>query len=124
MQVTFGASSATVDAAAQAVSVSVQVLNAAPRAGGYVVQVYFTQMLSRFTRFQRMLGGWAKVWVPASGSVQATVAVSFEAMAYYDPIARDMVLDGGEYQLTVCTSIADCKGSNMHTVTLPETHGL
>lgn len=112
------------DAAAQTVSVSVQVLNEAPREGGYVVQVYFAQVQSRFTRFQRMLGGWEKVWVPASGSVQATVAVSFEALAYYDPIAREMVLDGGLYELTVCTSIADCKGSNTHTVTLPETHGL
>ena len=122
--VSFGASSAAVDAAAQTVTVTVQLANAAPRAGAYVVQVYFSQALSRFSRFQSMLGGWTKTWVPASGEVSVDVAVTFEAMAYYDPEAQEQVLDGGEYTLTVCASIAACDKANAHTVSLPETHGL
>ena len=124
LMVTFGASSASVDASTQTVTVTVELNNVAPIAGAYVVQVYFTQMLSRYTRFQSMLGGWVKAWVPASGSVTVHVAVTFEAMAYYDPAAMEQVLDGGDYALTVCANIAACDKANSHTVTLPETHGL
>jgi len=124
LAVTFGASSATVDAAAQTVTVTVQLANAAPTAGAYVVQVYFSQALSRFSRFQSMLGGWTKAWVPASGGVSVDVVVTFEAMAYYDPEAQEQVLDGGEFTLTVCANIASCDKANAHTVSLPETHGL
>lgn len=121
---TFGASSVAVDVAARAVTVTVQLNNAAAVAGGYVVQVYFSQALARYSRFQSMLGGWTKAWVPAVGGVSVDVDVTFEAMAYYDPEAQDMVLDGGDYELTVCANIAACDKKDAHTVTLPETHGL
>ena len=121
---TFGASSAAVDAAARTVTITVQLNNAAAVAGAYVVQVYFSQALSRYSRFQSMLGGWTKAAVPASGGVSVEVVVTFEAMAYYDPEAQEQVLDGGDYELTACANIRACDGKDAHTVTLPETHGL
>ena len=68
LNVSFGASSAAVDAAAQTMTVSVDVVNAASAAGAYVVQVYFTQQVSRFSRSQKQLGGWTKAALPAAGS--------------------------------------------------------
>ena len=124
LAVTFGASSAAVDVNAQTVTVTVQLNNAASMEGKYVVQVYFSQLLSRYSRFQSMLGGWTKALVPASGSVGVEVVVTFEALAYYDPEAQEQVLDGGDYELIVCANIAACDKKNAHTVTLPETHGL
>ena len=110
-----------VDLPNQVINVTVQVNNAAAREGGYVVQVYFSQGLSRFSRFEKMLGGFAKVWVVARGSVQAEVPVTFAAMSYYDPIARDMVLEASDYTIFVCTSIADDCKANSHTITIPTT---
>jgi len=106
--VSYGASSATLDTAAQCVHVDVTVNNAAPREGAYVVQVYFTQALSKFSRYQRILGGFEKVWLPANGSLNVTVDVTFEAMAYYDPISKGMVLEASDYTLFICSNIATC----------------
>jgi len=108
LSVSYGASSATLDTAAQCVHVDVTVNNAAPREGAYVVQVYFTQALSKFSRYQRILGGFEKVWLPANGSLNVTVDVTFEAMAYYDPISKGMVLEASDYTLFICSNIATC----------------
>jgi len=125
--VSLGASAAAVDAGAGAVNVSVTLRNAAPRAGAYVVQVYFMQHLSRYTRYQLALGGFEKVWLAAGSDTQALVQVAFADMAYYDPAAREMVLEAGEYTVVVCASLAACDaaGSNAHVVSIPATlHGL
>ena len=92
LAVTYGASSAVVDAANMFVNISVALANAAPVAGLYVVQVYFTQALSRYSRFQRMLAGFAKVAVPAGpgGAAQASIAVPFADLAHWDPVGQDM----------------------------------
>lgn len=119
LAVTLGASSATVDAAALAVHVAVTLTNAAPRTGGFVVQAYFTQALSRWTRYERQLGGWAKVAVPASGSVDVAFDIAFADMAYWDPVAHDMVLEAGDYTIRVCTSIAACDDAHAHVVNVP-----
>jgi beta-glucosidase-like glycosyl hydrolase len=127
LAVSLGASAAAVDAGARAVRVSVALHNAAPRAGAYVVQVYFMQHLSRYTRYQLMLGGFEKVWLAAASDAQAQVQLAFADMAYYDPVAKDMVLEAGDYTVVVCASLAACdvKGSNAHVVSIPATlHGL
>ena len=123
--VTYGASSAVVDAANQAVNVSVAVLNAAPVAGLFVVQVYFAQSLSRYARYQRMLGGFAKVAVPAGpgGAAQADISIPFADMAHWDPLGQAMFIEAGEYTITVCTSsdASTCAKANTHTVVVPQT---
>ena len=102
---------------------SVTLHNAAPRGGGYVVQVYFMQHLSRYTRYHLQLGGFEKLWVGASSDTVAVVPVAFADMAYYDPVAKDMVLEAGDYTVVLCSSLATCdlKGSNAHVVTVPDT---
>ena len=92
LSVTYGASSAVVDAANLFVNVSVALSNAAPVAGLYVVQVYFAQALSRYARFQRMLAGFAKVAVPAGpgGAAQASISVPYADLAHWDPVGQTM----------------------------------
>ena len=126
LQVTYGASSAVLDEANMLVNVSVALANAAPVAGRFVVEVYFTQALSRYSRFQRMLAGFVKVDVPAGpgGAAQAAVSVPFADMAHYDPVAQTMFLEAGDYTFTVCTSsdAATCAKANTHTVTVAKTY--
>ena len=117
LKVTYGPSNAAVNAAARVVELNVTVLNSAPRTGDYVVQVYFTQAVSRYTRYQRMLCGWAKVTVATR--VDVAVTCPFEAMAYWDPSRADMVLEAGEYTMNICSSIADCSSANEHVITIP-----
>jgi hypothetical protein len=106
------------------VNVSVALTNAAPRGGLFVVEVYFTQQLSRYARFQRMLAGFTKVAVPANGGASATVSVSFADMAHYDPVAKTMFLEQGGYTFSVCTSSdsATCAKANTHDVVIPQTY--
>lgn len=124
LSVTLGKSSAVVDAAAQIVTVSVLVTNAAPRAGGYVVQVYFSQLLSKYTRYRSMLAGWEKVWLPAAGALQVDVAVKFDSLAYYDPLQGMMVLEGGDFEFTACASFTTCSEADATIATLPDTKPL
>ena len=125
LQVAIGPSAAVVDPVAMFVNVSVSLTNAAPRAGKYVVEVYFSQALSRYARFQRMLGGFAKVDVPAGpgGKAAATVAIPFADMAHWDPVAQNMFLEAGGYTISVCESSAaeSCDAGNTHTITIPTT---
>ena len=123
--VSYGASSAVVDASNLCVNVSVALSNSAPVAGLYVVQVYFSQSLSRYARFQRMLAGFAKVAVPAGpgGAAQASVSIPYTDMAHWDPIGQQMFLEAGEYTITVCTSSdeATCAKANTHSIVVPQT---
>jgi Fibronectin type III-like domain len=106
------------------VNVSVSLSNTASRGGLFVVEVYFSQQLSRYARFQRMLAGFVKVVVPANGEANATVSVSFADMAHFDPIAKTMFLESGTYTFFVCTSsdAASCAKANTHDVVIPQTY--
>ena len=126
LSVAFGASSAVVDAPNMLVNVTVEVSNAAPMAGKFVVEVFFSQALSRlFVRYRTMLAGFAKVSLAAqSGPVPVTVAIPFADLAYWDPRAQDYVLEGGSYSFSVCRDYATCDAAQTHSVVLPETTGL
>ena len=121
LNVSFGASSAAVDAAAQTMTVSVDVVNAASAAGAYVVQVYFTQQVSRFSRYQKQLGGWTKAALPAAGATQVEVVIQYSALAYWDKGVSEMVLDAGVYTLCACHAYDSCPAANCHDVVVPET---
>ena len=121
LNASLGAVSAALDAAARTVTVEVAVSNGAPRAGGFVVPVYFTQALSRFSRYQRQLGGFTKAWLPASSTTQVSVNVDFASMAYWDKGLGEMVLDAGDYKLCACYDIATCPAAQCTGVSVPET---
>ena len=87
------------------------------------VQVYFSQRISRYTRYQSMLGGWAKVQVPAGpwAVVEVSVPIPYSAMAYWDPKAADMVLEAGVYTFSVCSSSNTNTCSDGNDVKVPST---
>ena len=105
LDVSFGHIGAVVDEPNRHVNVSVELLNAAARGGGYVVQVYFNQAVSRYTRYEAMLGGFVKVALPPKGTTTVRVDIPYADMAYWDPRgAGTMVLEAGAYTLFVCRS--------------------
>ena len=126
LNVVISSSSALVDAVNMAVNVTVNLSNSAKMGGQRVVQVYFSQSVSRYSRFQRMLAGFAKVTLPASpsGTASVTISVPFADMAHYDPIAKSMFLEEGEYSFSVCENSeeASCKASDKHTIIIPQTY--
>ena len=126
LAVSLTASSVTVDAAAMLVNVTVALANAAPVAGKYVVEVFFSQALSRYARFQHMLAGFSKLDVPAGpgSAAQALVSVPFADMAHWDPLAQTMFLEQGAYTFSVCASsaAATCDKANEHVVVIPQTY--
>jgi beta-glucosidase len=61
LSVTFGSSSVVVDTVNQFVNATLAVNNAAARPGAKTVQLYFSQTVARYTRYNTMLAGWQKV---------------------------------------------------------------
>ena len=124
LDVTIGATSVVVDAAAMRVNVSVALDNAAPRAGKWVVQVYFSQALSRYARFQRMLAGFAKVDMPAGpgGTAVAALSISFADLAQWDPLQQTMLLEQGAFSFAVCSDSRTCDATHTHSVEIPQTY--
>ena len=86
-----------------------------------VLRVYFNQAISRYTRYQRMLAGFTKVSVPASGSTNASLSIPYADLAYWDPQAEDMVLEAGSYTFFVCSNSRDCPAAASHVVQVPRT---
>jgi len=125
LSVTFGASSVVVDAANMLVNVTVEVINSSPNAGKFVVEVFFSQALSRYVRYRTQLAGFEKISLPAqSGPVPVTVSIAFADIAYWDPRSQDYVLEGGSYSFSVCRDYASCDAAQTHSAVLPETTGL
>jgi beta-glucosidase len=126
LQVSISSSSALVDIASMTVNVTINLRNSAIRNGQYVVQVYFSQSLSRYSRFQRMLGGFTKVYMPTgpSGTISTTISIPFADMAHYDPLQKWMFLEQGEYTFSVCSNSDEstCKDTDKHTVMIPTTY--
>ena len=90
-----------------------------------LTQVYFSQSISRYTRYKRMLAGFTKVPVPASSSTDVALSIPFADLAYWDPKATGpvsgFVLEAGEYSISVCAHSGDCPSSNTHVVAVPDT---
>ena len=49
-----------------------------------------------------MLAGFAKIHVPASGSVAGAVTFAVETMGHWDPRAEKHVVDSGSYTIMLC----------------------
>jgi beta-glucosidase len=118
LQITLRNVSAVVDAANQVIDVTVNVANAASREGAFVVQIYFSQVLSRYSRYQKILGGFTKVLLPALGAIDIPVSLSYADLAYWDPKAKTMTIEAGNYTLFACQDISTCSDATL-TVTVP-----
>ena len=64
--------------------VSLNVLGSLLAAGGFVVQVYFRQRVSRIARPAAMLASFSKVWLPAHGETAVEVTIAAAELGYYD----------------------------------------
>jgi beta-glucosidase-like glycosyl hydrolase len=90
--------------------------NHATRGGGYAVQVYFRQRVSKIARPQLQLANFTKVWLPAGGkTVVASVEIQAQELGYYDSWLGKHVVDIGHptgvYDLLVCAD-SSCGGCN------------
>lgn len=78
-------------------------------AASVVVQVYFAQALSQYSRYNRMLAGFAKVSLPGGGvttAVNIAIPVSTVASYFPDPV-DDYVVEAGSYTLYVAQYSTD-----------------
>ena len=107
------------DSSLNVVNISMTLLNTAPRGGKFVIEIYFTQELSRYTRYKSMLGGFSKVDMPANGTLDVSISINAADLAYYDPKMNDMILEAGHYTFSLCYSINKCSPNNVHTVNIP-----
>ena len=102
LNVSIVGSTAVLDEAGRCINFTITLHNAAPFAGSHVVQVYFNQQLSRYTRYKLMLAGFEKVHVTANGAATAAISVPYADLAYYYPRERTMVLESGDLNFFVC----------------------
>ena len=77
------------------------VSNTGARDGAEVVQVYVGVEGSQVERQAKLLKGFAKVSVPAGGSVEVTVPVRIDDLRYYDVEAGRWLLEPGRYTFMV-----------------------
>ena len=87
-------------------TLSVTIHNSASMGGGYVVQVYFRQRVSRIARPNLLLANFTKVWLPEAGWATAEVLIRAEELGYYDSWEGARRVDvgavNGVYDLFVC----------------------
>lgn len=102
-------------------TLTVAIHNSATMAGGYAVQVYFRQRVSRVARPNLLLANFTKVWLPAKGSAVASVTVKAEELGYFDAWEGRQRVDTGEvhgvYDLLVCAdSTCGCGDTSRNSV--------
>ena len=85
------------------VTITVRVTNTGDAAGLATLGVYFRMDLSRFVRYHKMLAGFAKLRKPLAPGATASLPITFsaEALATWDPRAKDYVIEPQSYQLVV-----------------------
>jgi beta-glucosidase len=83
----------------------------------FVVQVYFSQNIARLARYSKMLAGFTKVTLPANAQgFTATVPISADELAYWDPEVGDYVLDNGIFTISTGHNSANTPVSAQLTV--------
>ncbi len=99
-----------------AVQFSVKVANPGRRTGDEVVQLYVEHIGSKVARPRLELKGFARVHVPAQGSVTATIPLTANSIRYWDASSNAWVLEKDKIRVMVGDSSADLKLSKLVTV--------
>jgi hypothetical protein len=102
-------------------TLTVAIHNSATIAGGYAVQVYFRQRVSRIARPNLLLANFTKVWLPANGSATASLTIKAEELGYFDAWEGRQCIDTGDingvYDLLVCSdSTCGCGDTSRNSV--------
>ncbi len=112
----YGEASAAVDAGGDVV-VTVPVTNTGAVAGREVVQVYTSLAGSAVQRPQRELKAFASVELEPGETVEVTLTVRREDLAYWDTRVDRWVVEGGEYVVEAAASSRDIRSSASVTLT-------
>ncbi|MFD7307948.1 glycoside hydrolase family 3 C-terminal domain-containing protein [Promicromonospora sp. NPDC059942] len=104
-----GADDAAADDAV--VRVTVTVTNTGERSGADVVQVYVGDPESQVQRPERELKAFAKVDLEPGESREVTLDLVGRDLAYWHPVLRRWVVEGGEFVISVGASSRDLRGA-------------
>jgi beta-glucosidase len=96
-----------------AIRLSVKVANAGGRPGDEVVQLYVEHVGSKIARPRLELKGFARVYVPAHGTVTAAIPLTAKSVRYWDASSNAWVLEKDRIRVMVGDSSADLKLSKL-----------
>ena len=106
---TFEYSALSARKAGDGYTVSVTVANTGERAGSEVVQLYVRDVESSVHRPAKELKAFAKVHLEAGSSQKVTLRLDRRAFAVWDVVARDWLVEAGEFELLVGSSSVDIR---------------
>ena len=95
------------------IRVTCTVCNTGERAGSEVLQLYVKAPRGGLFKPERELRAFAKIYLKPGESREVTLLLKEADLRYFDPEVKDWVLEGGDYELMLCS---DCQ-----TVRLQET---
>jgi beta-glucosidase len=98
------------------ISVSLTVTNTGKRPGQEVVQLYVGDLESSVLRPVRELRGFAKVPVDAGATAPISFTLSARDLAFWHPVLRRWVVEGGEFEIAVGASSRDIRQRAVVTV--------
>jgi len=81
------------------ITVNVTVTSTATLDSLYIIQIYYNQVISKYVRYQLMLAGFKKVFIPKGGAVTTTITFPARNLGYYDPDLKMRVVESGDYTL-------------------------
>jgi beta-glucosidase len=105
----FGYSGLVLTAVPDGIEVRVTVTNTGPRAGREIVQAYAGLPSSAVARPPRALGGFAAVDLAAGESLQVSLVVRRDDLAYWDQRIGRFVVEDGRYEVSVGASSRDLR---------------
>ena len=85
------------------INVTISVTNTGSVAGRATLGLYYSIAVSRFVRFHKMLAGFAKSTEPLAPGKTAALEISISALALatWDPVSKDYMIETGQYNLIV-----------------------
>ena len=98
------------------ISVSLTVTNTGKRSGQEVVQLYVGDLECSVLRPVRELRGFAKVPVDAGATAPISFTLSARDLAFWHPVLRRWVVEGGEFEIAVGASSRDIRQRAVVTV--------
>lgn len=90
---------------------SVDITNTGKRVGKEVVQLYIRDKEARLQRPEKELKAFAKVLLAPGATKTVTLAISRDALAYYDDRACEWVVEAGEFEVLVGASSQDLRAA-------------
>jgi beta-glucosidase len=113
---TFAYGQASAAATSAGIDIRIPVANTGGRDGREVVQVYVSLPGSRVRRAPRELKAFASVAIAAGQTVDVTLRVERDDLAYWDTRLDRWVVEGGEYHCAVGASSRDLRSTAVVTV--------